>query len=312
MKIEVKNIVKHFGKTKAVDGISFVLEEGQIYGFIGPNGAGKTTTLKIMATLDMPTSGDVLFDGISIVQNPEKVRPLIGFMPDSLPAHKDITVHDYLDFFARAYSIKNIKREKMLSEIEEFLNLNKLRSKIINDLSKGMKQRVSLARALVHNPKVILMDEPAAGLDPRARIELRELLKILAEQGKLLFMSSHILTELEDICHGTIIIEQGKLLQAGTLEEIRTSNNHKKKTILEIVTIDAVSELLAEILLLPNIINAIEYSPHTLRVEINGEDDECHNLLKALITHKHRIVEYKKIGSGLEELFMNVTRGVVQ
>ena len=220
MKTEVRNLTRVFGKTVAVNDISFSFEDGNIFGFIGPNGAGKTTTIRIMATLDLATSGDVFYDGVSATLYPEAVRRVVGYMPDSLPGYKDIQVWEYLDFFARSFGLKGAERTRALNDIVEFTNLGELRTKFLFALSKGMKQRVSLARALIHNPKVLIMDEPAASLDPRARHELRTLLKILAEQKKAIFLSSHILSELQDICDGAVIIEQGKLLSAGTLNEL--------------------------------------------------------------------------------------------
>ena len=225
MKTEVRNLSRVFGKTVAVDNISFSFEDGNIFGFIGPNGAGKTTTIRIMATLDLATSGDVFYDGVSATLYPEAVRRVVGYMPDSLPGYKDIQVWEYLDFFARSFGLKGAERTRALNDIVDFTNLGELRHKFLFALSKGMKQRVSLARALIHNPKVLIMDEPAAGLDPRARHELRTLLKILAEQKKAIFLSSHILSELQDICDGAVIIEQGKLLSAGTLNDLLSQVN---------------------------------------------------------------------------------------
>ena len=225
MKTEVRNLTRVFGKNTAVDNISFSFEDGNIFGFIGPNGAGKTTTIRIMATLDLATSGDVFYDGVSATLYPEAVRRVVGYMPDSLPGYKDIQVWEYLDFFARSFGLKGAERTRALNDIIDFTNLGELRNKFLYALSKGMKQRVSLARALIHNPKVLIMDEPAAGLDPRARLELRTLLKILAEQKKAIFLSSHILSELQDICDGAVIIEQGKLLSAGTLNELLSRVN---------------------------------------------------------------------------------------
>src|SRR5580700_1393209 len=220
MEVKVSELRKTYGKTQAVRGISFSFSSGQIFGFIGPNGAGKSTTMRILATLEEPTSGTAMVDGISVTEEPEKAHRLIGYVPDHLPSHRDVTVHEYLDFFARAYGLRGEKRIKTVEGVEEFTNLLGIREKRLNALSKGMKNRVSIARAIVHDPPVLLMDEPAAGLDPRARIELRELLKVLAGQGKAILISSHILTELGEICNGAIIIERGKLLRAGTLKEI--------------------------------------------------------------------------------------------
>ena len=198
MEVSVTNLKRYFGKTKAVDGISFEFTSGHIFGFVGPNGAGKTTTMRILATLDEPTEGNAYISGVSVVEEPEKARHLLGFMPDSLPTHRDMTVKEYLDFFGRAYGLHGRKRTRYIESIVDFTNLTGLQGKFLRALSKGMKQRVSLARALVHDPPVLVMDEPAAGLDPRARVELRELLKALADQGKAILISSHILTDLAE------------------------------------------------------------------------------------------------------------------
>jgi ABC-2 type transport system ATP-binding protein len=217
MEVSVVNLRKEYGNTRAVNGITFGFGSGQIFGFIGPNGAGKSTTMRVLATLEEPTSGTATVGGVSVVEEPEKAHRLIGYVPDNLPSHRDVTVHEYLDFFARSYGIRGERRRKTVEGVEEFTNLTGIRDKTLHALSKGMKNRVSIGRALVHDPPVLLMDEPAAGLDPRARIELRELLKALAAQGKAVLISSHILSELAEICTGAVIIERGRILRAGTL-----------------------------------------------------------------------------------------------
>ena len=220
MKVQVKNLRKEFGRTVAVDDISFAFDSGHIFGFVGPNGAGKTTTMRIISTIEEPSAGDVLLNGISVCEEPELARRAVGYVPDTLPAHGDITVHEYLDFFARAYGLKGKKRTQAVEAIEEFTNVTGIRDKHLKALSKGMKQRVSLGRALVYDPDVLVLDEPAAGLDPRARVELRELLLVLAERRKAILISSHILTELTEICNGVVIIERGKILETGTIDEV--------------------------------------------------------------------------------------------
>src|SRR5262249_9756016 len=169
MKVEIVNLKKHFGATRAVNDVSFTFSSGQVVGFVGPNGAGKTTTMRILATLHAPAAGDGLIDGVSVVEEPERARRLVGYVPDSLPTHRDMSVHEYLDFFARAYGLKGAHREKVIESVEEFTGLAGIRDKMLVALSKGMKQRVSLARALLHDPAVVVMDEPGAGPDPRAR-----------------------------------------------------------------------------------------------------------------------------------------------
>jgi ABC-2 type transport system ATP-binding protein len=313
MKIELTHLKKYFGTTRAVDDISFSFSGGQIFGFVGPNGAGKTTTMRILATLDEPSGGDAYIDGVSVVQYPERTRYLIGYMPDNLPAHRDISVHEYLDFFARAYSIKGEKRLRVVETIEEFTNLNRIRDKSLNTLSKGMKQRVSLARALVHDPPVLIMDEPAAGLDPRARIELRELLKALSAQGKAILISSHILTELAEICSGAVIIEHGHLLTAGTMDEItrQSESQHATKRAVTVRALEKTEELHKALLEMPHIETA-KIIGKEVEIEVDGGDARCSEVLKNIIEKGYSICEFKQCKADLEQIFMNVTKGEVQ
>jgi ABC-2 type transport system ATP-binding protein len=309
MKIEVVNLKKHFGLTRAVDDVTFAFSSGQVIGFVGPNGAGKTTTMRILATLDEPTAGDALIDGVSVVEEPERARQLIGYVPDSLPAHRDISVHEYLDFFARAYGLKGARREKVVTSVEEFTNLAGIRDKTLNALSKGMKQRVSLARALLHDPPALIMDEPAAGLDPRARIELRELIRALSSQGKAILISSHILTELAEICDGAVIIEHGKLLMAGRVGELLADNVARRVVLIRVL--GDRDELYRELLQTPGVEEA-RLNGDEVVAEVNGGDEEVSDLLAALVGRGHRVIEFKQQRANLEEIFMSVTKGVVQ
>jgi ABC-2 type transport system ATP-binding protein len=309
MKVDVVHLRKSYGRTKAVNDISFTFSAGQIFGFVGPNGAGKTTTMRILATLDEPTSGEAFVDGISVVDEPEKAHRLVGYVPDALPAHRDISVHEYLDFFARAYRIKGKQRRQVVESIEEFTNLSGIREKHVSALSKGMKNRVSVARALIHDPPVLIMDEPAAGLDPRARIELRELLKILAGQGKAILISSHILTELAEICNGAVIIERGKILRAGTLDEILAKDVPHRTVVIR--PMERPEDLYKHLLEQPNI-EAARLVDHTVEADMTGSDEACCDLLVSLVQKGYRIVEFKQQRAGLEQIFMNVTKGEVQ
>ena len=309
MKIEVVRLKKHYGKTRAVDDISFSFAAGHVVGFVGPNGAGKTTTMRILATLDEPTEGDALIDGISVVEEPERARELVGYVPDALPTHRDMSVHDYLDFFARAYGIRGTRRPQVIAGIEEFTNLAGIREKMLYALSKGMKQRVSLARALLHDPPVLVMDEPAAGLDPRARVELRELLRVLAGQGKAILISSHILTELAEICNAAVIIEQGKLLMAGPINELLSTDGvHRTVTIR---TLERTDDLVRDLLEMPHVESAHPAGGVVL-LEFSGSDEACSEILSGLVQRGHKIVEFKHHKADLEDIFMNVTRGEVQ
>ena len=309
MQVNILNLRKDFGATRAVDDISFSFSSGQIIGFVGPNGAGKTTTMRILATLDEPTSGDVKIDDVSIVEVPEKARRLIGYMPDALPMHRDISVHEYLDFFARAYGLTGTQRRQVVENIEGFASLTGIRETTLFALSKGMKQRVSLARALLHDPPVLVMDEPAAGLDPRARVELRELLRILSDQGKAILISSHILTELSEICDGAVIIEQGRIITAGTLQEIAKPDVEQHTVLIR--PLNRQDDLYKVLLLIPNV-TAVNRLENEIEVKITGSEETCSDLLENLIRDGYRIVEFKQQGSDLESVFMNVTKGKVQ
>jgi ABC-2 type transport system ATP-binding protein len=309
MLVQIQNLKKHYGPTRAVNDISFSFASGQIFGFVGPNGAGKSTTMRVLATLDEPTGGDAVIDGISVVEEPEKAHRLVGYVPDALPDHRDISVHEYLDFFARAYGIRGDRRRKVIEEIEEFTNLLGIREKHINALSKGMKNRVSVARALVHDPPVLVMDEPASGLDPRARIELRELLKVLAGQGKAILISSHILTELAEICNGAVFIERGKLLRAGTLEQLLKEDTPHRTVIVR--PLDRLEELRKNLLVRPEV-EEVRVLDQALEVELAGDEERCCSLLAELIQEGYRIIEFRPRRADLEQIFMNVTRGDVQ
>ena len=309
MQVNILNLRKDFGTTRAIDDISFTFSAGQIIGFVGPNGAGKTTTMRILATLDEPTSGDAKIDDVSIVEVPEQARRFIGYVPDSLPMHRDISVHEYLDFFARAYGLAGVQRRQVVENIEEFTNLTGIRDSTLHALSKGMKQRVSLARALLHDPPVLVMDEPASGLDPRARVELRELLRVLSDQEKAILISSHILTELSEICNSAVIIEQGRIITAGTLQEIGKPETEQHTVLIR--PLNRHDDLYKELLLKSNVatVNQLE---NEIEVKVTGSEETCSDLLENLIRDGYRIVEFKQQGSNLESVFMNVTKGEVQ
>ncbi len=309
MQVNIIHLRKDFGATRAVDDISFSFSSGQIIGFVGPNGAGKTTTMRILATLDEPTDGDAKIDDVSIVERPEKARQLIGYVPDALPMHRDISVHEYLDFFARAYGLTGTQRRQVIENIEEFTNLIGIREKTLHALSKGMKQRVSLARALLHDPPVLVMDEPAAGLDPRARVELRELLRVLSGQGKAILISSHILTELSEICDGTVIIEQGRIIAAGTLQEIAKPEIEQHTVLIR--SLNQQDDLSKSLLLMSNVA-AVNQLENEIEAQITGSEETCSDLLGNLIRDGYRIVEFRQQGRDLESVFMNITRGEVQ
>jgi ABC-2 type transport system ATP-binding protein len=310
MRVNVVRLKKYFGPTRAVDDISFSFASGQIYGFIGPNGAGKTTTMRILVTLDEPTEGDAYIDGVSVVEEPERARKLIGYVPDNLPTHRDMSVHEYLDFFGRAYGLEGRHRTQVIDRVEEFTNLVGIRDKALVALSKGMKQRVSVARALLHDPPVLVMDEPAAGLDPRARIELRELLKLLSWQGKAILISSHILSELAEICNGAVIIEHGKILRAGAMNDVLTQDTTRRTVHVRLVDrYDDACRFLKES---PLVREPRLLVDNTLEAIVDGAEEVCADLLTGLVQQGFRVLEFTHRRAGLEDVFMNVTRGEVQ
>src|ERR1043165_657157 len=216
--IETINLTKRYGELGALDNLNLTIGEGDCYGFIGPNGAGKTTTIKILATLLKPSSGQAQVAGFTIGYQKRQIRPMIGYVPDFMGAYEDMVVTEYLEFFAAAYNIHGQQRRKVVKDVLELTDLTYKATAEVNSLSRGMQQRLSLARVLLHDPKVLLMDDPASGLDPRARIEIRELLKELKRMGKTILISSHILPELADLCNKVGIIERGELIFAGTVD----------------------------------------------------------------------------------------------
>jgi ABC-2 type transport system ATP-binding protein len=306
--LEVRELRRSFGAVAAVDGVSFTLAAGEIYGFVGPNGAGKTTTMRILATLDEPSGGEVLLDGVSLLDEPERARGLVGYMPDLEPQPRDLSVHEYLDFFARAFGLRLPQRRDVVAQVETFTNLGGLRGKPMQALSKGMAQRVSLARALLHDPRVLVLDEPAAGLDPRARIELRELLRALAEAGKAVLISSHILSELAEICHGAVILERGRIVRAGTMAELLAAPAAGSTVRLRALL--PLDELRRALVASPGV-EAVRMVAHEVEVDLAGGEAAAAALLAALVGAGLPVVEFRQQRNGLEEVFMAVTRGEV-
>ncbi len=256
--MEIRNIVKSFGPVRAVDGATFSLLPGEVHGFIGPNGAGKTTTMRIMAGVEPPDSGDVLFEGVSVIDHPERCRHRIGFMPDYLDSYPRILVWEYLDFYARIYGQPPSRRRRRLADVVEFVKLGEVAGRPVEGLSKGWKQRLSLARVLLNDPGVLILDEPAAGLDPRARLELRDLVTLLAERGKAVFISSHILTELSEMCQSVTIIENGRLHVSSAIDELQAVVDKGQRVRVELADPDpaALDKLMRILLETPGIAHA--------------------------------------------------------
>jgi ABC-2 type transport system ATP-binding protein len=316
--IELRNLHRHFGRLKAVNDVSFCVYPGQVMGFIGPNGAGKTTSMRILATLDIPTAGDAFVCGWSVIDDPDKVRRVLGFMPDAFGKYANMNVVEYLDFFARAYGFRGAKRRDAVERVLVFTELRKLAEKPITTLSKGMSQRLGLGRTLIHDPDVLVLDEPAAGLDPRARVELRELIKLLAvEMHKTVFISSHILTELGEICDSAAIIEAGRILACGTIAELHTQRkqvgdeSHVTATILAARVLQDTDRLERWLLEQP-FVSDVAAGPQQVSFTFDGDPAAQAQLLKKLVQDGFDVLEFTGKTQSLEDAFMAITKGVTQ
>ena len=300
----IENLTRVFSGVRAVDSISFSFRCGQVHGFIGPNGAGKTTTMRMLSTIDFPDGGDAFIMGWSICRHPDRVRRHIGFVPDWFAGFGATTVHEYLDFFARSCGVRGRERIRRVGEIEDFTGLTPLREKLVSSLSRGMQQRLTLGRALVNDPDVLLMDEPAANLDPRARIELRELVKALAEQGKAVFISSHILPELAEMCDSVTIIDKGKILASGDLSSIsKTLRPRRTLAVRALCDPDRLEQALMET---PDVLDVFR-TAEGFRFTCDCGDLQISSILKYLLSSGIPVYEYKLLHENLEDLFMEIT-----
>jgi len=307
--IELRRLHRFFGKTKAVDDVSFSVQRGHVFGFIGPNGAGKTTSMRILATLDLPNYGDAYVDGFSVVNDPEFVRRRLGYMPDSFGTYRDVNCREYLDFFARAYGLIGRERKRRLDWVLGFTGADVIAEKPIRGLSKGMKQRLCLGRALVHDPAVLILDEPAAGLDPRARIDLRRMIRQLADDGKTVLISSHILTELSEMVDSVGIIEQGRLLATGRVEEIqREQEQHCELTIR---ILDRADDAAVQLAMREGIVG-LRIDGELIRFEFQGDVRDQSDLVAWLVGQGYSIAEVTSHKKSLEDVFLQVTEGKVQ
>ncbi len=315
--LELRHIHRYFGTLKAVNDVSFRTYPGQVMGFIGPNGAGKTTTMRILATLDLPTAGDAYVCGYSVIDDPDKVRRVLGFMPDAFGRYANMNVVEYLDFFARAYGFKGAKRRDAVERVLVFTELRKLADKPITTLSKGMSQRLGLGRTLIHDPDVLILDEPAAGLDPRARVELRELIKLLAtEMRKTVLISSHILTELGEICDSAAIIEAGKVLAHGTIHEIQQERKKhaahaQEATILAARVLNDIDRL-ERFLLEQPFVSDVAVGPQQVSFTFASDGPEQAKLLRRMIEEGFEVVDFTGKTQTLEDAFMAITKGITQ
>ncbi|MGV3721441.1 MAG: ATP-binding cassette domain-containing protein [Actinomycetota bacterium] len=308
--VDIQHLRKEYSNNLvAVKDLSLHLDRGDIFGFIGPNGAGKTTTIKMLATLLRPTSGRAFIDGVDVTREPERVRGIIGYMPDNFGVYDDIKVWEYLDFFAAAYKIPRDKRPQIIDDVLELTDLTVKKDSYVEELSRGMKQRLCLAKTLVHDPQVLLLDEPASGLDPRARIEIKELLRELKAMGKTIIISSHILPELADFCNKIGIIEQGELIVSGDVSEIMRQITGGQ--LLDVRVLPEDEERAVALLQELPTVRAVRRTDRELKVDYTGDPDHTYEVLGALVAQGVRVRSFTEEHTDLEDIFMKVTRGVV-
>lgn len=309
MIVQTINLTKRYGKLVALDNLQLNIEEGECFGYIGPNGAGKTTTIRILATLLQPTWGEARVCGHVVGYESRKIRPLIGYVPDFFGAYEDMVVQEYLEFFASAYDITGKKRDQIVGDVLELTDLSYKRDSLVDGLSRGMKQRLSIARVLLHDPKVLMLDEPASGLDPRARIEIRELLKELHRMGKTIIISSHILPELADLCTSIGILEQGKLIFQGSVRE--AVRRAQTGSVVHVVTPDDQERAQQILSKLPNVESVLVRNGDVI-VTLTNEITDFSFIAAAMLKNELRIQEIKQEEVNLETAFMRLTKGIVQ
>ncbi len=313
--IETKDLVKRYGDFTAVNNLSLEVPAGSIYGFVGPNGAGKTTTMRVLTTLTRPTAGKAWVAGYSVTEEPRLVRRSIGYMPDEFGVYDDMRVWEYLDFFAACYDIPEIERRRLIDDLLELVELTHRREDMVDKLSRGMKQRLSLARTLAHDPLVLILDEPASGLDPRARVEIRELLVELARMGKSIFFSSHILADVSEICTHIGIVEAGEMVIQGSMEEMRAQLTPHREIIVTIRDAEAAESVKSLMTGVADVIDVTILEPKNgrsrVQIDYSGDDDGVAAINQKLNTAGILVLGFHEETRDLESMFMNVTKGIV-
>ncbi len=306
--IELIDFGKDYGEFRAVESLNLKIGAGEMFGFIGPNGAGKSTTIRFLATLLKASRGEGIVNGYSVTQNPMAVRQSVGYMPDNFGVYDGMKVWEFLDFFAVAYKIGKGKRKQVINDVLELLDLGHKRDDYVNGLSRGMKQRLCMAKTLVHDPPVLILDEPTSGLDPRARIEVKALFKELKRMGKTILISSHILSELADCCTSIGIIERGQLLMHGPIEDVyrRIRGNRT----VEVRFVNGMDVGLSVIRSSPHVRN-VAIDVNSCVVEMEANDEQVNELLQQLVYNKCGVRSFSEKDPSLEDVFMMVTKGLV-
>ena len=306
--IETKGLCKYYGDLAALVDLDLTIQQGDIFGFIGPNGAGKTTTMRILATLLEATRGHAFIDGMNVAKKGKAVRRQVGYMPDFMGVYDDLKVFEYLEFFAAAFSIPRARRKGIVEGVLELTDLQSKAAVTVDSLSRGMQQRLGLARVLIHDPKVLILDEPASGLDPRARIEIRELLRELKNMGKTIMISSHILSELEEICDHIGIIEQGRLVFSGTMDEIRKQMNVHSRVNVRVA--DKIEEALNLLSAIPQIEN-VEIEDSHIAVTMSDTESSPGIIARTLVKGDIDVVAIEPEQLKLDDAFLQLTKGIV-
>lgn len=304
--IVVENLQRSFGALKAVNGVSFTINHGSVVGFVGANGAGKTTTMRIMATLDQPNGGTVRVGGHNVVHYPEKVRRLLGWMPDSFGTYDHMTVMEYLDFYARALGYRGAERVQRIEEVMNFTDLTPLADRLSNKMSKGQTQRLCLGRALLHDPKILILDEPAAGLDPKARVELKQLIRILAEEGKTILISSHILSELGEMCDSLLFIDKGRIVHHGDADSMTRGSQASGETMLNVQVMGSPAKLIEWALTAP-FMEVVEETKRGAKLRLKSVDEAViAGALKRMIADGLLVTDFHREERRLEDAFIDL------
>ncbi|ANU27822.1 ABC transporter ATP-binding protein [Planococcus versutus] len=307
--IETIGLTKKYGSFYALQDLNLVVEDSTVFGFVGANGAGKSTTFSILATLLQPTAGDAFINGISVTKNPQEVRKQIGYMPDFFGVYDQLKTDEYLDFYGASYGIKPKERAVLIPKLLELVNLEHKRYDYVDLLSRGMKQRLCLARALIHDPNILILDEPASGLDPRARVEMRDILRELKAMGKTILISSHILPELAEMCDSIGVIDNGKLIAQGSVHDIQAQLQSEK--VLCVKLVGEMESVIAFFEMDP-FVSQIEVQPdkNSIQFFYRGTDEDQLQLLQRAIHQKLPILSFSEEETDLEDVFMAITKGV--
>jgi ABC-2 type transport system ATP-binding protein len=304
--LEIKDLHKKYGRFYAVNGLNLSISEGEIFGFVGPNGAGKSTTMKIICGLLTATSGEIYVDGVDALQHNNRIKEKVGYMPDFFGVYDDLKVDEYLDFYASVYKIKVGNKKKMITDLLELVDLGHKREAYVDNLSRGMKQRLCLARSLIHNPRFLILDEPASGLDPRARVEMKNILRNLKDMGKTILISSHILSELAELCTSIGIIDNGKIVVSGSVSEIMQQVYSNK--VIRVRVNDKLEEAMNILKEFP-FIDKITTGENQLQAAFEGGDEEMSRVLATLVTRSIPVAAFAQLDGNLEDIFMKVTKG---